>query len=229
MFKHRSYHLRFLKLLKLIFATFFTTLLTSSGFASSVSLSWDANSENDLAGYKVYYGTNSRDYQESLYVGNITAYQIDGLKSDSQYFFAVTAIDLSGNESNFSDESGIYIPKNDDDKGDDGNSDDPPVSDEALLQPLAYNFPNPFKVGQEQTLIRYELKKSAEVTIKIFDVNSNIVTTLVKKQGKRQGEHTEDFWDGKNRYGDYVANGVYFCSIQAENEQKVIKIAVSND
>lgn len=82
---------------------FFITILTSVVSAYDVTLSWDPNTEPDLAGYKVYYGTSSHNYTETIDVGNTTTYQITGL-SEGTYYFAVTAYDTSGNESDFSDE-----------------------------------------------------------------------------------------------------------------------------
>ena len=35
----------------------FVLSLPSLGYALDVTLAWDANSETDLAGYKLYYGT----------------------------------------------------------------------------------------------------------------------------------------------------------------------------
>ncbi len=81
-------------------------------FAYTVTLSWDANTESDLAGYKVYYGTSSRNYTETIDVGNTTTYQITGL-SEGTYYFAVTAYDTSGNESDYSEEvSKSFIQEN---------------------------------------------------------------------------------------------------------------------
>lgn len=45
----------------------------------SLNLSWNANSEPDLDGYKVYYGMSSGDYGDPIDVGNVTAYQLTGL------------------------------------------------------------------------------------------------------------------------------------------------------
>ena len=71
---------------------------------SSVLVSWSANSESDLAGYKLYYGTTSRNYDTVIEVGNITSFVVDKLVKSNRYYFVVTAIDFSGNESEFSDE-----------------------------------------------------------------------------------------------------------------------------
>ncbi len=73
-----------------------------------MSIAWDPNSEPDVAGYRVYYGTASRGYGSFIDVGNVTNYTVRGLSSGRVYFFAVTAYDSSNNQSGYSNEvSGI--------------------------------------------------------------------------------------------------------------------------
>jgi hypothetical protein len=74
-----------------------------SAFGTDVALAWDANSESDLAGYKVYYGTSSRTYTTITNVGKVTTYTVLGLVPGT-YYFAVTAYNTSGYESSFSNE-----------------------------------------------------------------------------------------------------------------------------
>ncbi|MFB3924899.1 MAG: CFI-box-CTERM domain-containing protein [Syntrophales bacterium] len=74
------------------------------GFAAEVKLAWAANNEPDVAGYKVYYGSGSRQYSSSVDVGNQTSYTISGLEDSKPYYFAVTAYDSAGNESDYSNE-----------------------------------------------------------------------------------------------------------------------------
>ena len=38
------------------------------------NLAWDANTESQLGGYKLYYGQASRNYTSSIDIGNKTAY-----------------------------------------------------------------------------------------------------------------------------------------------------------
>lgn len=77
----------------------------------SVTVSWNPNTESDLAGYKVYYGLASRDYVEPVDAGNVTEIKIPGFLRGKTYFFAVTAYDHAGNESEFSDEVSLQAPK----------------------------------------------------------------------------------------------------------------------
>jgi purple acid phosphatase-like protein/fibronectin type III domain protein len=72
-------------------------------FAVDVTLAWNPNSESDLAGYKLYYGTASHSYGSPVIVGNKTTYTVSGLGAKT-YYFAVVAYNTSGKESGFSDE-----------------------------------------------------------------------------------------------------------------------------
>jgi hypothetical protein len=82
----------------------------SAAAEQSVTLAWDPNTEPDLAGYVLYYGTNSGDYRHSIQVGNVTLATVPGLSEGTTYFFAVTAVNQFGAESDFSDEVGYTVP-----------------------------------------------------------------------------------------------------------------------
>jgi hypothetical protein len=71
---------------------------------AEVSLIWDANSEPDLAGYRLHYGIASGDYSSVVDVGNQTTYTITGLDPAETYYIAATAYSLSGLESGYSNE-----------------------------------------------------------------------------------------------------------------------------
>lgn len=72
--------------------------------AGRITLEWDPVSHPDLAGYMVYYGTFSDDYDESVDVGNWTSVTIEGLEEDLTYYFSVTAYSVNGEESENSNE-----------------------------------------------------------------------------------------------------------------------------
>ena len=59
-------------------------------FAAQVTLAWDPNTESDLAGYRVHYGTASNSYSVHIDVHNVTTYTVSNLASGN-YFFAVKA------------------------------------------------------------------------------------------------------------------------------------------
>lgn len=88
------------------------------GYAMTVALQWDANVEDDLAGYKVYYksdlsastfdGVGAVEGASPLDVQNQTTATISGLDPNQSYTFAVTAYNTSGLESGFSNT--VVIP-----------------------------------------------------------------------------------------------------------------------
>lgn len=86
--------------------------------SGSATLSWSPPTENadgsallDLAGYRIYWGQRSSEYTDSLEISNagITTYVIDNLASGT-YYFAMTALNGSGAESDYSAEATRSIP-----------------------------------------------------------------------------------------------------------------------
>ena len=73
-------------------------------YGATVTLAWDANTEPDLAGYKIHYGTASHDYSHSIDVGNVTEYTLADLDDGVTYYLAATAYDDDNNESAYSEE-----------------------------------------------------------------------------------------------------------------------------
>ncbi len=82
------------------------TLTLNAPSSSSATLTWSANSEKDLAGYKVYRTTSSGAYGAPIATlrAGVTTYQAIGLQFGTTYFFVVTAYDVAGNESAYSNE-----------------------------------------------------------------------------------------------------------------------------
>ena len=89
-----------------------STALTINTFAwaGTATVSWDPNAEPDLAGYKAYYGTSSRNYSQSIDMGNVINYTVSGLAEGQTYYFTVTAYNSSGLESDYSNEVSKIVP-----------------------------------------------------------------------------------------------------------------------
>ena len=76
----------------------------------NVMLMWDSNPSSDaVTGYRVYFGTASGSYSDSVVAGNVTSRTITGLTNGTANFFAITAYDADGLESGFSAEVS-YVP-----------------------------------------------------------------------------------------------------------------------
>ena len=72
-----------------------------------MTLTWTANGEPDLAGYKVYVGTASGTYSlpgSPFVAGKVTSYTVSNLPKGQTYYFAISAYDSAGNESALSAE-----------------------------------------------------------------------------------------------------------------------------
>jgi hypothetical protein len=67
--------------------------------ASTIELSWDGNTESDLAGYRVYRSTNGGAFEKTADVNEIPAYSDRTVERGKTYRYAITAMDKSGNES----------------------------------------------------------------------------------------------------------------------------------
>jgi hypothetical protein len=66
-----------------------------------------ANVEPDLAGYKIYVGTNSGTYSfpgSPFVTGKVTSYTISSLPKGKTYYLAISAYDRTGGESELSTE-----------------------------------------------------------------------------------------------------------------------------
>jgi hypothetical protein len=68
------------------------------------TLEWDANSEPDLAGYKLHYGTACGNYTSVVDVGNQTTYTLSGLTAGTTYYITATAYNTAGLDSTYSNE-----------------------------------------------------------------------------------------------------------------------------
>jgi flagellar hook assembly protein FlgD len=72
---------------------------------------------------------------------------------------------------------------------------------------LSQNYPNPFN---SQTSISFELEQKADVSIRIFNLNGQMVTEIFKGM-KEPGYHTVN-WDAGN-----MSAGMYIIKMEAEN------------
>jgi hypothetical protein len=78
--------------------------ITPPAQLTQADLIWNPNTETDLAGYKIYYGTASGQYVSVLDVGNQTSYTLAGLQTGQTYYISATAYNASGLESGHSNE-----------------------------------------------------------------------------------------------------------------------------
>jgi len=99
--------IRIVLIKKLMFVMFFVLIFPVIAHTSDINLHWDANTETDMAGYTVHYGTESEVYTDNIPVGNITDYILS--LNAGIYYIVITAEDLSGNVSDYSYEIKLTV------------------------------------------------------------------------------------------------------------------------
>ena len=91
---------------------------------------------------------------------------------------------------------------------------------------LLRNYPNPFN---PETWIPYRLAEDADVSLTIYDVNGELVHSIdVGHQSAAVYESRAKaiYWDGRNRFGEQVASGIYFYSLSAGDFSATRKMVI---
>ena len=91
---------------------------------------------------------------------------------------------------------------------------------------LAANFPNPFN---PETWIPYQLAEDADVTLTIHALNGRQVRRLKlghQTAGTYYSRSRAAYWDGKNKFGEQVASGVYFYTLTAGDYSATRKMLI---
>lgn len=91
----------------------------------------------------------------------------------------------------------------------------------ALKNSLSQNYPNPFN---PQTTIAFTIKDRGAVTLKVYNVNGELVRTLVNTD-RAAGTYTEK-WNGLNDAGQTVSSGVYFYKLVTNNFSQTKKMVL---
>lgn len=96
---------------------------------------------------------------------------------------------------------------------------DPGVPASALRSPT--NSPNPFN---PQTVIRFDVRRRGNVTLRVYDPRGRLVRTLVD-EAMTVGSH-EVKWAGDDRAGRAVASGTYICALEDGAGRRSCKMMV---
>ncbi|RKU26139.1 hypothetical protein C6499_14000 [Candidatus Poribacteria bacterium] len=91
---------------------------------------------------------------------------------------------------------------------------------------LLANYPNPFN---PETWIPYQLAEPAEVRLRIYAINGELVRTLAlghQPAGTYQTRTRAAYWDGKNALGEPVASGIYFYTLTASEFTSTRKMLI---
>jgi hypothetical protein len=91
----------------------------------------------------------------------------------------------------------------------------------ALKNSLSQNYPNPFN---PQTTIAFTIKDRGAVTLKVYNVNGELVRTLAN-DSRAAGSYTL-VWDGHNDSGQSVSSGVYFYKLVTNSFSQTKKMVL---
>jgi hypothetical protein len=172
---------------------------TESGYV----VEWDPSDDPELVGYRVYRSLggpyellNGTPIKERLLVDTGVGTGVTDL------FYAVAAVDRSGNESTWST---LAL---------------------SLRFQLLPSGPNPFV---ELTRVRFRVPAQLGSTdlltsVAVYNVEGKLVRTLMR-EALQPGEHVVE-WRGDDWQGDQVANGIYFVRLSAGGADLVKKVSV---
>ncbi|MBE9581597.1 MAG: hypothetical protein IMF18_08265, partial [Proteobacteria bacterium] len=92
--------------LVIILIAFLVLFAPITSYPADVTLSWEANIEPDLAGYRIYHREDGQiyDYNQPAWEGSDTVCTIYSLNDSIKYCFIARAFDAAGNESGDSTE-----------------------------------------------------------------------------------------------------------------------------
>ncbi len=82
--------------------------LHDPGAGTQINVSWNANPEDDIAHYTLYFGTAPGDYSSAMIVETGTSAGVGGLDEGVVYYFALSATNTSSLTSEVSDEQSDF-------------------------------------------------------------------------------------------------------------------------
>lgn len=188
--------------------------LSAAAGDSVVDLSWNANPESDIAGYNLYRNElTPGEYQKvnsQLVTG--TSYTDTGVINDMEYYYTVTAVDDSNNESGYSNEVSAMPQAG----GGPGPGD---------FMITTYVYPWAFSPNNDSrddyiniTAGTFDIMEPAMVnwTVTIKDSSYNTVRTFYELTFDDFGFHQIFIsWDGKDKNGNVVPDGGYVYQVTA--------------
>ncbi|RYD23740.1 MAG: choice-of-anchor D domain-containing protein [Verrucomicrobiaceae bacterium] len=86
-------------------------LARAAGVSGSVTVAWNANTETNLSGYRVVYGTSASKLDQNMVVGAVTTAVLNGLETGITYYCAVQAFNTSSLYSDLSPTISFVVPE----------------------------------------------------------------------------------------------------------------------
>jgi hypothetical protein len=182
------------------------TGLVATVVDEGIHLSWDLSSADDFQYFELEKSIMEDFSSVETFTLVDTSYLDVVYELNQTNFYRLSAVDNSGNVSDYSDMVEAAILQIEEDL----------VPDSYALH---QNYPNPFN---PVTTIRYDLPEDAQVMIRIFDIQGRIVRTLV--DGHEDAGRKAVPWNATNQVGEPVAAGMYIYMIQSGGFSQVRKM-----
>ncbi len=181
-----------------------TGLVAKEAVAGAV-VNWDDPVDADFKYFAVYRSPNAGVDLNTLTpitTTTETSFQDAAVVKGKTYFYRVTAVDFSGNQSQPSPEVSLLITK---------------VEGAGLTEvpvdfDLRQNYPNPFNPSTE---IAFGLPKEDVVKLVVYNVLGAQVRTLA--EGKFGVGYHSLIWDGADDFGRLVGPGMYFYRLETSS------------
>ncbi|MDD3643824.1 MAG: FlgD immunoglobulin-like domain containing protein, partial [Candidatus Krumholzibacteria bacterium] len=95
------------------------------------------------------------------------------------------------------------------------------ITPDMPLSNLLQNHPNPFN---PHTTIQYSLAADARISIDVYSVSGKLIRRLLDER-KNAGSY-RIHWDGRDRQGQAVSSGIYFCSLRTRDYTETRKMVL---
>jgi hypothetical protein len=177
---------------------------------SSITFIWEATADPENAGSTIDYLWTISENPEFTQIADqksvkstSLAYNISNALSKGTYYWNVQAFSSSGLNVKTKNIGSFTLPP---------VSVEERESDLPATFALKQNYPNPFN---PQTTIAFDLARTAQAIVTIYDVEGKALTTLVN-ENLRAGRH-ERVWNAQN-----LASGLYFVELRVLEEGKLL-------
>jgi hypothetical protein len=177
--------------------------------AGATHLHWGANSEADLAGYRLHRGTSPGFVPGP---GNLIASPSDTGYVDAGpagSYYKLAAMDVLGNTSPFA----LLGPS--------GTVGVPEIG----AGPIALAAPRPNPAGEAGTWIAFALPRATFVELAAFDISGRRVALLAR--GERPAGDHQLRWDGRDDAGRPLESGLYWIALDAESGRFCRRVAIA--
>lgn len=195
------------------------TTFQARGSYGKILLNWSTESEIDALGFRLYRDTNENLTDPIL----VASYQTDtelqcqgsgetgfdysftdrqDLDPDVTYYYALESVDVNGRVETADLQASAEIM---------------PLPSDYSLGP---NFPNPFNPA---TQFELRLPVNGEVSLIIYDMLGREVNRIINRQ-YLEADVYQFTWKGTNAQGMPMPSGLYFCRLQANDAQRIMKM-----